>query len=190
MQRKRLHSGLFPLCRDRREFAIAKKLQNHSFFCFWNELIAETEQIRKTEGASLQRSLPPQWRRQMRRCRFLFNRRADCRRRNRLIPQIPNTADGFQVLRKLRAELGTHTSNMDVDGSRATKIVKPPNATKQSVARIRTSRMRYKECQQRVFQIGKIDRLTVYGNLIRCQVDGHAINRDKIVCRAFISRPQ
>ena len=136
------------------------------------------------------KKLAPQWRRQMRRCRFLFNRRADCRRRNRLIPQIPNTADGFQVLRKLRAELGTHTSNMDVDGSRATKIVKPPNATKQSVTRIRTSRMRYEECQQRIFQLGEIDRLAVYGNLIRCQVDGHAINRDKIVCRAFISRPQ
>ena len=58
MQRKRLHSGLFPLCRDRRESVIAKKLQNHSVFCFWNELIAETKQIRKTEGASLQRSLP------------------------------------------------------------------------------------------------------------------------------------
>ena len=41
-----------------RELLIAKKLQNHSVFCFWNELIAETEQIRKTEGASLQRSLP------------------------------------------------------------------------------------------------------------------------------------
>lgn len=59
MQQKRLHSGLFPLCRDRRESAIAKKLQNDSVFCFWNELIAETEQIRKTEGASLQSELPP-----------------------------------------------------------------------------------------------------------------------------------
>lgn len=58
MQLKRLRSGLFPLCRDRRESVIAKKLQNHSVFCFWNELIAETEQIRNTEGASLQRSLP------------------------------------------------------------------------------------------------------------------------------------
>ena len=58
MQQKWLHSGLFPLCRDRRESAIAKKLQNDSVFCFWNELIAETEQIRKTEGQASNEGCP------------------------------------------------------------------------------------------------------------------------------------
>lgn len=45
---------------------VAKRLL---VFCFWNELIAETEQIRKTEGQA-SKELAPQWRRQMRRCRF------------------------------------------------------------------------------------------------------------------------
>ena len=72
-------------------------------------------------------------------------------------PKVADAAHGFETLGQLRAKLRTDTTNMHVDGARATLVVETPHVLQKRIARERTTRMAHEERQQRILEIGEVD---------------------------------